>query len=143
MDIQIDRVTVEVFPYASITFNGTTTTQLSTSYSAGEDIEAFRLVILDSGLLYKADPNNPSHGAKVIGIAIESGVNGASIRVVTDGIVTNSTWNWDLSNGHHLFASDDGNITNIASFNTAWFLEVGRIINNDRIYIDLQDLLVL
>jgi len=61
---------------------------------AGENISTFKPVIVENGLLYLADSNNPGHINKIIGITLESGVTGGIITVSTAGHIKNAGWSF-------------------------------------------------
>jgi hypothetical protein len=65
------------------------------SETAGTSISADTAVVLIGGLLYPANPTNLAHAGKVIGVASQSGLVGATINYQFAGEVAGGSWTQD------------------------------------------------
>jgi len=75
----------------------------------GENIIAYRAVMLKGGEIYYPDMTIPSDIRKIIGISKQSGVLGQKIQIYTCGEITNNIWNWDTTKD--VFVSSNGELT--------------------------------
>ncbi len=72
------------------TLQNATSTNLT--YVAGENISSHTPVVLINNLLYKCDITNSSHQFSYIGFTKTSVTSGASVEVVTEGVISLSGW---------------------------------------------------
>lgn len=72
------------------TLQNATSTNLT--YIAGENINSHTPVVLINNLLYKCDITNSSHQFSYIGFTKNSVISGASVEVVTEGVISLSGW---------------------------------------------------
>lgn len=135
--------TIELLPNASITIIAGSSDILEKSHPLGEDIEAFKIVVLIDGLLYKADTTNPLHSGYVEGITRGSGTTGDRVIVSTDGYIENSAWNWNPTSGNRLFLSTNGDLVEIPDASHAFQIEVATINTSKQITLDIQPPLLL
>lgn len=116
------------------------TTENGTQYTAGSNIGIYQVVsVVYKGVVITADVIKQANA--VAGIALNSGSNGASILVATDGIsVSNPGWNFALPN-QPVFLSTTGSITqtldNLPVNGNV--VRIGLAVNNNTILVQIDD----
>lgn len=86
----------------------------------GENISAYQVVVLISGLLYRADSSNLSHPSFVVGVATQSGTTGGTITYIQNGEVSGGSF----IAGQRYFAGTSGALTTTAP-TTGWLKSIG------------------
>ena len=141
--VQNGKQSLTVVSCADITFNGTTASvpALASPFMAGEDIQAFDVVVAFGNEIFRADASNPAHIANVVGVALNAATVGASVNVASQGRVTNPSFSFDstlpvfLSIVPGELVQDDFEAVDGAAFS----LLVGRVRNSDTIDINIGD----
>lgn len=77
-------------------------------YECGEDIIAFRAVMLSEGKIYYPDIHTADI-RKIIGVSLDSGGQHERIRVSLNGEITDVAWDWDLAKD--IFVGENGRLT--------------------------------
>jgi hypothetical protein len=94
----------------------------STSGAAGvcgEDISIYQVLVLDNGLLYKADTSNPLHASLVVGVSTQSGLTGSTINYSSVGKINGGSFIIGKN-----FAGPSGSLTTIVP-TTGWLKLIG------------------
>lgn len=101
--------------------------------TAGGTIHGGRVVRSDNGLIYAVDNTDDTHAAQVVGVALNAATSGNPVTVRAVGYMEDGTWTW--ANGV-IYCGAAGQLTQTAPV-TGWFLEVARVVNSTKIFIDL------
>lgn len=106
-------------------------------FIAGQTLERQRIVTLDSNTqLIHADHTNLTHAGRVIGLTLESATLGESIEVHSFGLVSEPSWNWDITQPS-VFLSNAGQITQTPP--TSGFINViGHVASATQLFINIQ-----
>jgi len=104
----------------------------------GEDVdEGEALYCQVNGLFYRALADNIR--MPVLGIAIEDGVKGGTIRIQRDGPMTVSSWSWSIAAGVWLSGAARGVITQVKPGSYVQFLGMAISSNTIDLRIDISD----
>jgi hypothetical protein len=123
----------------NITYNETL--NIIDSYKAGQNLLAYRIVIIDNdNLVYYADSSNLTHVNKVIGITLVSINKGGNVRIQTFGEIRESAWEWNTLLS--LFLSTEGQILQVSP-EIGFSLEVGRPLTPDALFLNIQQPIIL
>jgi len=118
-----------------------TGTFVHTMMTAGATLSAKKIVTSDgSGNAIYASNATAAHAYKVIGMNDNSANSGESVRVITEGNVTNSTWTW--TPGSALYLSTSGEITHTVP-TTGFALKIGMAITATKIFIRIEAPVIL
>lgn len=80
------------------------------TYTAGENLSGHRVVVLGAARrAYYADPTNPVHLARAVGVTTGAAVEGDSIAVRHSGVMVESSWSWNAD--MPIYVGADGNVT--------------------------------
>ena len=112
-------------------------TAQTATFVAGEDIDAFRFVYIDTdNKIKKASNSNPLHLGRVHGVTLVSAVSGGSATVINLGMVTNPGWTL-TTNPPFVFLSSDGEMTQTPP--TSGFLcVVGYVVSATQFFVRIQ-----
>lgn len=104
-------------------------------------VVAYQIVMLDSlGSVTTADPYNPLHAGKVIGIALSTGNFGDTITVARQGSISNNTWS--LIPGETYFLGTGGTLA-IEEPNSGFIQSLGIAETPITLYIQLGTVTIL
>ena len=104
---------------------------------AGEDITTnFHAVIAESGEVYYANYNDPSHLNRVLGVGVTTGNTGDDIDVMFAGIIFNGAWNWDESK--KIFFDSSGALTQTVQPN-GFYQFVGYAVDAQTIRVEISE----
>lgn len=102
---------------------------------AGETIFGGRVVRAVGGEVFTVDNTDDTHGAQVVGVALESVTTISDpVRIQVRGPLTDLAWTW--ADGV-IYCAANGQLTQTAPA-TGWFLEVARVLAPTQIDIDLE-----
>lgn len=96
--------------------------QTAFSANAGESISAQTACALVNGLLYEADPTNPTHALCPIVISTQSGLTGAAIEYQTTGEVTGGSF---VQGSRYHVGLNGGLRTTARAIGATWFKYIG------------------
>jgi hypothetical protein len=112
-----------------------------------EELEAFdalsalRLVTLNTqGHLIYADSTNIDHAYRVCGLLLQSVAAGATASPLIEGIVTDLSWNWDLS--REIFLGQEGYLTQ-TPLDVGFLLPVARPLQVNQIHFQILETVLL
>lgn len=108
-----------------------------TLFVAGEAVGGHRIVTLNNqGEVIHADRTIPGHAGRLCGLTLASAVAGAPVAVQSHGLVTDPSWQWDVSKPR-LFLSTQGTLTQTVP--TSGFLcVVGFCVSETQLFVDIQ-----
>lgn len=110
---------------------------LSTSLLASEPIPAFYAVAVSGlGQVGLALPNNPDRRA--IGVIREDATLGSPVTVITEGVVFNEQWNWNLVLGKDLVLGESGQLVQDNMGLASLAQRVGNILTAQSVLISLN-----
>ena len=90
--------------------DGTGSTSLDSVYTAGETLGGHRVVIVaPDGLVYHASSAVVSECGRVVGITSGAVAAGSPATVVSDGVMEESSWNWE--SGSSIYFDHNGVLT--------------------------------
>ena len=81
----------------------------SNTYTAGENISAYVLVVQADASVWAADSSDTADIGKVVGITTESATATNSIKVQSIGIITNGGWSWTPN--QKIYYTNTGTVT--------------------------------
>jgi hypothetical protein len=111
------------------------------TYAAGQPLSGQRCVIVDDdGLLYYADRSNPDHFNRILGITTGAVIQGDYPTVRTMGIMTESTWNWNLTK--FIYLSTQGYLTQTPP-SSGFLLELGWPVTETSMRIVIRNPIIL
>ena len=111
------------------------------AYKAGQDISAYRVVIVGNDeLVYYADYTNSSHPYRIAGITVNSIPVSGNVRIQTFGELRNTSWNWNLSKS--IFLAENGRLTQIPP-EIGFSIEIAKPITTDSIFVNVEQPIIL
>ncbi len=136
IDSTIPKV-VEAIPNAVVT-SGTTFTD---NPVAGEDLDQYKYVVINSGQAFLASALTLDHATRVVGITMISALAGETVEIATDTFVTNNAWNWDIT--RPLLLGDNGDIVQTPLPTATFNLQVASTVSNIKIAVDIEEPTIL
>lgn len=92
-----DRIVTVLQPLVSVTVNQGEGGQGELLILAGENLSALRAVVLEAGSAVYADLADATHAGRVVGVTQAAATSGSTVTVVTDGVITDAGWSWDIA----------------------------------------------
>jgi hypothetical protein len=110
---------------------------LNTNVIAAESIPAFYCVtIIDSGRVGLASSENPLlHPVGLVDIDTPTG---AAVKIITNGIIFNEQWNWNLAHGKELYCGTTGEL--VQRIGATDGTRIASIITHHSIMVDIDDI---
>ncbi len=107
---------------------------------AGEIISALRIVYTDptTSKIFYADKDTTSTIGSLLGVSITSGILDDNINVTTAGIISDSSWNWNMTGNINLFLGANGAIVQ-GALSGAIVVRVGYAISSTKIMVRIGD----
>lgn len=106
-------------------------------FLAASALSALRVVAINGdGKLIYADPNNPDHAFRVIGLLQSAVVMNAGVQALMRGFVIDSSWHWQLDKPIWLGAN--GTLTQNPT-GTGFLLIVATVIDAQTLNFELQE----
>jgi hypothetical protein len=107
----------------------------------GESASAYRMVYADlDGKVYLASSDDVLTAKSIRGISIQAGSEDDEVIVVSEGEVTNSSWNW--SGNQNLYLGVGGVISNTRPI-TGYLVRVGYSVAPDKMYVRIGSVILL
>lgn len=107
------------------------------TFIAGEFLDSYRMVTLNaSSQAIYADHTEISHARRVAGLTMGSAAAAAEVMVRSFGLVTNSSWSWDLSTPS-VFLAATGQITQIPP-TSGFVCVIGYAVSATQLFIRIQ-----
>ena len=111
--------------------------KLTDNYIANESISALRVVrLVDENTCELADSQNFYVNAKAVGVSVNSGASGQTIKTQTFGILEDSSFTFTLN--EPLFLTTNGIITETAE-TTGFSVQIGHSLGNGAIFINIRE----
>ena len=107
-------------------------------YIAGENIDAFKVVYLKDDKVYIADSSNLESSDNIIGLSIGQYWANEEASIKISGTLINPDWNFEGIN-KTLFIGHDGNMTIIPEEDAKYVQQIGLLINENQIDIDIEE----
>lgn len=104
------------------------------TYTAGEDIIAYRAIKINTGQAFHCNGNTAADGDECIGISIQSALAGDTTSVVYSGEITEPTWNW--TNGP-IYVGASGSLTQ-STTGLAFVQQAATAIAPTKIIVDVK-----
>lgn len=125
------------FEFNPLTHQFDLVSNASSTFTAGQDLEEKRIVTLNANaqLIY-ADHANLTHAGRIIGLTLESVPLGEVTEVHSFGLITNPSWNWNLTQPS-VFLSTIGQITQTPPI-SGFINVVGHVISATQLFISVQ-----
>ncbi len=116
-------------------------TEIAATYVSGTVISALRAVKFDSvtSKIFHASSNSIIDFNKVVGITDGSGTLNESVRVVTSGYFSDSSWSWIV--GNPIFFNDSGVLTQTPG--TAYYQVVAIAVTQQKILVSINEPILL
>lgn len=114
--------------------------QYSSLLTAANSLSALRVVVLANNQLTYADSSLPEHAFKVVGLLPAAVVAGATVQVLTDGSISDSSWNWNPE--RPIFLGANGQLTQTAP-ETGFLLQVATAATSTQIDFEIQEAILL
>lgn len=128
-------------PWTPASETNASTNQYSDPIVASGALSALRLVIVnESGQLAYADAATVSHAFRLVGLLPSAVVLGESIAVLTDGLISDSGWNWTL--GSPIFVGSNGTLTQTPP-ETGFLQQVAVPVSATQIDFEIQEPILL
>jgi hypothetical protein len=108
--------------------------------TAKSTISALQAVAAEDGGIVPASASNLSHAGAVAGVAITSGTAGASIRVLTSGIIDDLSWAWTM--GAPVFLGANGQLTQTVDMGAEFTQQIGVPAETTRLIIRIQQAII-
>lgn len=117
------------------------TTGSGNSAVSGEALGGHRCVIHSSGALYYAETTNVLHINKVVGLTTSAVGSGITTDFVTEGVVIESSWSWNLTTP--IYLGSNGLLTQAPINITGFRMIVGTPITSTSMYVSLKTPILL
>lgn len=109
---------------------------------AGETLGGHRMLTLnDASQAIYADHTTPSHAGKIVGLSLGSAVSGADVTVRLFGLITESSWQWDVTRPR-VFLSSAGQMTQTPPA-SGFVCVIGHVISETQLFIRIQPSITL
>lgn len=107
----------------------------------GEAIGGHRVVIHNGGSLYYASSQNIAHLNKVVGLTTLAATLGATSSYVSEGVVTEPSWTWDILKPVYL--AENGLMTQFPANTTGFTMIIGMPVSSTSLYVSLKTPILL
>lgn len=115
-------------------------TKVQVTYQAAQVISALRPVYADTLTTVRVADLTAFNTSKVLGIATNAASIGASITVLTFGLLVDAALNYPINDV--LFLSSSGTITNVAP-TSGHLVRIGHSLGNGRIFVKVEEPIIL
>ena len=95
VNVAINSNPVQITQGQSITINTGDVSAIRYDFTAGEDIQAYDVVVAFGDMVYRASAAIPNHATNVTGIATSAALTGQSVSITTHGRVVNNGFSFD------------------------------------------------
>jgi hypothetical protein len=103
-------------------------------------ISANQVVAASGGYAYIPDLSNSADVCNVVGVALQSGVTGASIKVTQQATLMEAGWAW--TPGRVYCTTTGGALTQVPPTSPSAILEIGRALSTNTVQVDLQPIAI-
>lgn len=115
--------------------NSIPSNSIKNEFIANEDISIYKPVSFMGTLI---NTNNISHANKFFGISITSTLTGFTGNLISEGEITNPSWNWTQGDNIFLNGSDFSNISTSSGFSQL----IGQAKNTTTIVLDKKQAII-
>jgi hypothetical protein len=112
-------------------------------YTALENIDSYKILYIDDNdQVGIADSGNVNCADRIIGMSLEAKSAGEDIKVQLDQKIQNSNWSF-AKTGETVFVGANGDFTLTPDPNAKFIQEVGIIVSNNSIELNMEDAVIL